>query len=198
MDATTPPIGAASVSRRDFLLAGTALAALAGVPAPGRAQQPVVSSGFWNLPRTLWLCRAATGEELRDVYFYDGHIHAQGYDRVCRLLRDTHTGQAVRMDPVLLDILRGVQGWFEAYGFRRPIMVNSGYRSPHTNSTTEGAALNSLHMRAKAADIWIRDVPSDYLARLGIYLSGGGVGFYPGAGKGFVHVDSGRLRIWRG
>ena len=170
-------------------------AACAGAAAlPLRAQQ--VSEAFWELPRTLWLRRAATGEEIRETYFRDGRLAAQGYERVCTLLRDVRTGQTMRMHPVLLDILRGIQGWLEAYGFARPIIVNSGYRSPGTNANTEGAALGSMHVRGRAADIWIPGVSTDYLARLGLYLSGGGVGFYPR--KGFVHVDSGRLRVWGG
>ena len=100
------------------------------------------------------------------------------------------------MGPVLLDILRGMQGSFEAAGTSRPIILNSGYRSPQTNKKTEGAARNSQHLSGKAADIVIPDVPTDYLAKLALYLQGGGVGFYPS--KGFVHVDSGNLRVWKG
>ncbi len=184
------------VSRRAVLRSAAALAGLLAVPIAARAQQPVASPAFWNLPRTLWLRRAATGEEIRETYFSDGRLQIDGYERVCMLLRDVRTGHAVQMHTVLLDLLRGVQGWLEGYGYRRPIVVHSGYRSPGTNVATEGAALGSMHLRGRAADIRVPGVPTEYLARLGLYLSGGGVGFYPA--RGFVHVDSGRLRAWRG
>ena len=184
------------IPRRTVLRSAAALAGILALHGSARAQQPLASPAFWDLPRTLWLHRAATGEEIRETYFRDGRLQAPGYGQVCMLLRDVRTGQAVQMHAVLLDILRGVQGWLEAYGYLRPIVVNSGYRSAGTNAMTEGAALGSMHLRGRAADIRVPGVPTEYLARLGLYLSGGGVGFYPA--KGFVHVDSGRLRAWRG
>ena len=100
------------------------------------------------------------------------------------------------MNLVLLDILCGVQGWFRAYGVDKPLVINSGYRTKHTNDNTEGSAKNSMHLYGAAADIWMPGVPVDSIAKLGLYLKGGGVGFYPS--RNFVHVDSGRLRTWRG
>ena len=155
-----------------------------------------LSQTFWEQPRTLWLKRTATQEEERLVYWANGQYLPEGYRQACHLLRDTKANQAVTMDPTLLDILRGIQGWFEAAGISKPIIVNSGYRAPRTNANTEGSARNSMHHYGKAADLWLPDVPSDYLARLAMYLQGGGVGVY--AGRGFVHVDSGKLRTWRG
>lgn len=176
--------------RREFL-ARTAAVAIAGtMPSLGLCQS------FWDLPRTLWLKRPATGEEKRVVYWANGAYVTDGYRQVCHLLRDVRAGQTVAMDTVLLDILRGIQGWFEMAQIHRPIVLNSGYRSPKTNQATEGAAWSSQHVAGKAADIWVPDVPADYLASLAAYLQGGGVGVYPA--KGFIHVDSGRLRSWRG
>lgn len=178
------------MQRREFLVkAGAGLLAV-GTPGLGLCQS------FWDYPRTLWLKRPATGEENKIVYWSNGEYVVDGYRQACHLLRDVRADLTVSMDPVLLDILRGIQGWFEMYGIHRPIILNSGYRSPKTNSTTEGAARTSQHVAGKAADIWMQDIPADYLARLAAYLQGGGVGFYPS--KGFIHVDSGKLRSWRG
>ena len=77
------------------------------------------------------------------------------------MLRDVQANQTVAMDPVLHDILRGMQGWYEAAGTSRPIILNSGYRSPQTNKKTEGAARNSQHLSGKAGGIVIPDVPTD-------------------------------------
>jgi len=181
------PIPDRKMNRRQFLIASAAAAA---------APATVFGQSFWDFPRTLWIKRATTGEEDRLVYWANGEYNPDGYRRVCHLLRDVKAQQTVEMDSTLLDILRGIQGWFEAAGIYKPIVVNSGYRSPKTNNSTEGAARNSMHLYGKAVDLWLPDVPAEYLARLALYLQGGGVGVYQG--KGFVHVDSGRLRAWRG
>lgn len=181
-------------SRRSFLKAGALSAAtLCGILPPSVFSQ---TNDFWSLPRTLWLQRPASNETVRETYWYDGKLHEPGYRAICMLLRDVQAGQAVAMDIRLLDILRGVQGWLEAYDKNRPLITTSGYRTPRTNSRTEGAAQNSKHPRGQAWDGRIEGVSTLNLAKFGEYLSGGGVGFYQG--KGFVHLDSGNLRSWRG
>jgi uncharacterized protein YcbK (DUF882 family) len=176
--------------RRSFLRAAAVL------PSMGLIPTIALANDFWSRPRELWLKRSATGEEVKAVYWANGQLHSKGYVDLCRLLRDVKAGQAVQMDIVLLDILRGINGWFDAAGLSRPIVINSGFRTLHTNSGLEGAARNSMHLYAKAADLRMEGIPTAYLAKLGVYLSGGGVGFYQS--KGFVHVDSGRLRTWSG
>ena len=155
-----------------------------------------LAQSFWEYPRSLWLQRPATGEEQKVVYWADGQYDVEGYRRACHMLRDVQANVTVAMDPVLLDILRGIQGWFDIHGLQKPLILTSGYRSPRTNATTEGAARNSQHVAGKAADIRIPDVPASYLGKLAQYFQGGGVGFY--YAKNFVHVDTGRLRVWTG
>lgn len=160
-------------------------------------QNVVNTSDFWSLPRELWLVRRTRSglEQVKSVYWANNDLHVDGYKSICTILRDLNA-PPVQMDFVLLDILRGVQGWLTAYGIHKPIIINSGYRSTTTNAAIEGAARNSMHMYGKAADIWIDGVSTSFIAKLGLYLSGGGVGYY--AAKNFVHVDSGKLRAWRG
>ncbi|WP_241294516.1 YcbK family protein [Burkholderia stabilis] len=181
-----------SLPRRRFLQSTALLTAAAWAPEIF-AQQ---SGDYWSRPRTLWLKRKETGEEVRTVYWADGQLVVDAYVQCCTLLRDVRAGSVVQMNPTLLDILCGVYGWFAQAGMERPIVVTSGYRTNVTNRATEGAARNSMHLVGRAADIRVPDVPTDYLARLGMYLRGGGVGYY--ATKHFVHVDSGRLRTWAG
>lgn len=177
-------------SRRNFLRYAAGLGLVAMLPTT------VLGNDFWSMPRELWLERAETGESIRAQYFANGQILTPGYVATCQLLRDVKARTAVQMSPVLLDILCGMQGWLRAYGVEKPIIVNSGYRTILTNSKIEGAARASMHLWGKAADVRIDGIPTRYLAELGLYLRGGGVGFYPG--KGMVHVDDGRLRVWRG
>lgn len=182
------------LSRRDFMKAGTiAAATVCGLLPPAVLGQ---ENDFWSRPRSLWLQRASTGEMVREVYWHDGKLYEPGYRAICTLLRDVQAGQVVAMDLRLLDVLRGVQGWLEAYDKSRPMITTSGYRTLKTNARTEGASQNSKHPRGQAWDGHIEGVSTINLAKFGEYLSGGGVGFYQG--RGFVHLDSGNLRTWRG
>jgi uncharacterized protein YcbK (DUF882 family) len=145
----------------------------------------------------LWLIRPHTGEGIREVYWYDGQLNVQGYRRLCEFFRDgPPTTAAVQIDVALLDILRGTQGWLEHFGVSRPLFLNSGYRSPAINARTEGAKRNSYHIAGRAADIRIEGVSAEAVARFGLWLSGGGVGFYQA--KNFTHLDSAGIRFWRG
>jgi len=175
--------------RRRFLQGIAGVAAAAAVPAFG---QP---SDFWSLPRELWLYRPSTREHVRAVYWADGQLVPDGYVQLCRLLRDVQANTAVQFDLVTLDIARGVYGWLRANGIDKPLIINSGYRTVHTNSN-EGGARNSLHMKAQALDLRIDGVSPEAVGRFGQYLAGGGVGFYPG--KRFTHLDRGRVRTWVG
>lgn len=180
------------MQRRQFLTAASA-GVIAQILTPTAMAQ---TADFWSLPRTVWLYRTATREQVRETYFADGKIIWGGYARLCQILRDTHANEAVQMSPVLLDILCGVQGWLASNGIQRPLLTNSGYRTAWTNANTEGAARNSLHMEGRAWDGRVPGVATESLARFGLYLSGGGVGFYQA--KNFVHLDDGRMRFWRG
>jgi uncharacterized protein YcbK (DUF882 family) len=175
--------------RRRFLqgLAGVAAAAVA--PAFGQ------SADFWSLPRELWLYRPATGEQVRAVYWADGKLVLDGYVQICGLLRDVQAGATVQFDLVTLDIARGVYGWLRANGIDRPLIINSGFRTAGTNAH-EGGVRNSFHTKAQALDLRIDGVSSEAVGRFGRYLSGGGVGFYPG--KHFTHLDRGAVRTWVG
>lgn len=176
-------------SRRKLLCASAAF--LATVSTRPFAQ----TMNFWDIPRELWLRRPSTGEELRAVYWADGKLVPEGYQAICTLMRDTHQNKTVQMDLVTLDIARGMYGWLKSFGIPRPLIINSGYRDPKTNAS-EGGVRNSLHTKAKALDLRIEGVSTESVTRYGLYLAGGGVGFYPG--KEFTHVDSGQIRFWRG
>lgn len=181
------------MSRRGFLkaAAGIAGAAMCG-PLWANAQ-----TEFWQ-KRELWLYRYATKEQIRATYFADGQLVPEEFNRLCWFMRDSHVNKMVAMDQVLLDVLNGIQGFYRLNGWNYPIVLNSGYRSPETNNKllSEGAAKNSMHLYGKAADIYMPGAPVRDVARLGLHFKQGGVGFYER--KGFVHIDTGNLRTWKG
>jgi len=153
---------------------------------------------FWQRPRSLRLKRQATGEYLDLVYWKDGKLIPENYMRICALMRDVRANKMTYMDPLMLDVLRGVLGYYEAWKWPHPLVITSGYRTPETNNklSKEGAAKNSMHLYGKATDLYMPGVPAKDIGLLGVYMAQGGVGFYPG--RGFTHLDTGRLRTWRG
>lgn len=163
-----------------------------------KAPRGTIPSDFWQRPRELWLRRHRTNEEIRVVYWEDGKLLSEGYWRVCALLRDQTANVMTTMDPTLLDVLRGIHGYYEAWEWRQPIVITSGYRTAKTNAalSKEGAAKNSMHLYGKAVDLFVPGIPPEHIATLGRYLKQGGVGFYPS--RGFTHLDTGKLRAWRG
>jgi uncharacterized protein YcbK (DUF882 family) len=110
-------------------------------------------------------------------------------------LRDFRTGEVHPIDFRLVHILQQIQ---KIAGSSGVFHVISGYRSPKTNKAlrarSTGVAKRSMHMRGKAIDIRLTDLPTCDLRDIAISLKAGGVGYY--AESDFVHVDTGRFRTW--
>lgn len=166
-------------------------ASIAAATLPARAQQ--VISQYYTIP--LWVGR---GSERRQI---DAGT-TEGYKAACWLLRDIRAGDIVgRVTLRTLYTVSWAQAWLAAHWELRPVDFLSGLRTPHTNETTEGAALASLHLPDKqmifrAADWRIQGVPATYLADLARAGAGGGIGIYPWGE--FIHNDDGRPHTWVG
>lgn len=157
-----------------------------------------IPADFWLRPRELWLKRQSTRQEVRVVYWKDGKLLADGYWQACAMLRDVQANVMTTMDPTILDILRGILGYYQAWQYHQPIVLTSGFRTAKTNQSliSEGAAKNSMHLYGKAVDLFVPGIPARDIGILGMNLQQGGVGFYPS--QGFTHLDTGRLRTWVG
>lgn len=145
--------------------------------------------------RALALVHTHTGERLSAVYYEDGAYVAPALRQVNELLRDFRTDTLYPIDPGVLDrlyLLRCAAGSAEAF------QVICGYRSPTTNEAlrraSAGIAQHSLHMEGRAIDVRLPGVKTARLASLARHQQGGGVGYY--RVSDFVHVDTGRVRIW--
>lgn len=168
-----------------------------GVPAADLSQGlklETIEQSFWDCPRELWLYRQDTRESVRATYWANGQLNADGYWKICALLRDIHQNVMTTMDPALLDVLRGILGYYEQWHWPYPLVVTSGFRTERTNNNTEGAARNSMHRYGRATDVYMPGIPVKDLGRLGMYFQRGGVGFYPD--NGFIHLDTGSVRTW--
>lgn len=179
--------------RPDFLtaLAGAALAGLS--PQAVRAATPNPTR------RILWLRREGYGDEIVAPFCIDGRtVYMPGYRQICWLMRDRNIAAAqgyVAFDIVEIEALWEVQHALGLLGIRQPLVITSGYRSPETNAATEGAARNSMHLYAKAADMYVpglsmRDLFDTCWSR----SVSGGMGYY----DSHVHLDTGTRRWWVG
>lgn len=85
----------------------------------------------------------------------------------------------------------------------KPLRVISGFRTPSHNARV-GARPTSLHVTARALDLACTGMSADQLAaawRRLVLLErapDGGLGVYPRKWGGWIHVDTGRPRRWRG
>jgi len=197
-------IGApALLSRRRVLkTAAAALVAGAGLrAAPAWCQQaqaagaPDLGSPFWASDRRLSL-RHASGDVIDEVYWAEGQLNVPGYLNFCRFFRDRVVGEVVTIDVALFDILYGIAGWLRYYNVSSGFVATSCHRERHRNRLIEGAALDSRHISGQAVDGYIPGVNTLMLASFARWLGAGGVGWYPQ--RGFVHVDTGTRRTWRG
>jgi uncharacterized protein YcbK (DUF882 family) len=205
-------------SRRLFLQQSLALAglaaplgrAVAGAPATDLAPPPdlfdaqLLDLDFWVKPRTLSVVRPQSGERARVLYWKDGDLIPSAYEELCHILRDVQGKKMAQMDPKLLETLWGTQAFVARYGIDQPLEILSGYRTAATNNRLieQGipAARQSLHLKAKAADIRIARLTPDVLGGLIRSFRQGGVGFYyrEGPRGGWIHTDTGLQRTWNG
>jgi len=146
--------------------------------------------------RSLQLYRPQSGESLSITYMRDGSWQGDAYSRICWLLRDVSANAWVAMDPRLIAIMDWTQRFLRNHGYSSPLLITSGYRSLKTNSQLENAARNSQHLYGKAIDLRINGLSTSYLGQLFKWLGQGGVGTYES--KNFIHLDTGRVRSWRG
>jgi len=147
--------------------------------------------------RCLQLSSPQSNERVSFCYWKkDAGFQKDGYLQAVHILRDVEYRQVHYIDPHLLDVLFLIQQWLIQEGRPSEIQILSGYRTPAHNFRLEGAAKQSLHMQGMAADIYIPVLATKVLALMSRYVGAGGVGVY--LDKNFIHVDTGRVRQWRG
>ncbi|WP_299443955.1 DUF882 domain-containing protein [uncultured Rhodospira sp.] len=220
---SNPDSSVPTATRRRVLVAGAALGAatltplapsLAAVPLPPGEKPPVpllfrlgrkpippghvpAAPTAGPLTRSLALDNINTGERLTVTYLENGRYVPDALRALNHILRDRRTDEVAPIDPALLNLLSDISARLET---RAPIEIISAYRAPETNATMRragrGVAKKSYHMRGMAADIAVPGVSLGDLRRLALAMDRGGVGYYPRSG--FVHVDVGPPRSWRG
>jgi uncharacterized protein YcbK (DUF882 family) len=184
-------------NRRELIRFGLAagVAGIASLPAQGWASTALTAAPAAIRPRVLAVQNLHTGEKIEACYWENGKFVPDALNKV---LRDHRSGDVHMMDTGLYDILTSVAGKLE----KRPtFQIISGFRSPKTNAMLRksgggGVATHSLHMDGKAMDVRLPGTSLAELHRAALGLKKGGVGYYPVSN--FVHVDTGRVRQWKG
>lgn len=185
------------MDRRSFLLLGVKAAAgiLAAKTAPVWAASRIPSCTPGKEARNLAFYHTHTRECLDITYARNGIYDLKAMRQISMYLRDFRTSEMHPIDPEVLDILWRIQ---QELSCSSTYEVISGYRSPGTNRflrrRSRGVAERSLHMQGKAIDIRLTGRHTSSLRDCAIALEAGGVGYY--AESDFVHIDTGRVRIW--
>ena len=176
-------------SRRQFLRAGSGIAASLLLPATGFARAAS------HRERTLSFYNTHTDERLKTCYWAEGDYLPEGLQEINTILRDHRTGDIHDMDRDLVDLLYLLQNQVES---KQTFQIISGYRSPKTNAMlnkkSSGVAKRSYHMQGMAIDIRLNGCDLKQLHKAAVSLKAGGVGYYPS--PDFIHVDVGRVRQW--
>jgi uncharacterized protein YcbK (DUF882 family) len=188
MSMTRPGAAIMRLPRREAIKAMAAAAA--AVVWPSR----VIGAGRRE-PRVVELVHTHTREQLSLTVRAGASQSPDALAALDRFLRDHRTGDIHPIDPALLEILADLH---DAVGAAGPFHVISGYRSPRTNAVlrerSRGVAAGSLHVEGRAIDVRLPGVDSARLRDAAIGLRRGGVGYY--ASSDFVHLDTGRVRVW--
>lgn len=177
-------------SRRRFLQIGLCAAACLALPGQALASMPRLKG-----ERRLQLHNLHTDERLHVSYWKDGEYCRPSLEKINGILRDFRTGEVFPIRPKLLDLVHDLQTKLNNHN---TIEIISGYRSPKTNSmlcrASGGVAHKSLHMQGMAMDLRLNGSSLRQVQTAALFMSRGGVGYYPDSG--FVHVDIGRVRKW--
>lgn len=177
-------------SRRALLGAFAGICAIAAAPVYAKA--PGLLRGAGDV-RRIRMYSQRTGESVDTIYYADGQYIPEAVSEISHFMRDWRQNETRTYDPRNLDNLASVTLLTEA---SEPYLMISGYRTPKTNGMLRGAASNSYHMKAMAADIRLKSRDVRQISRAALAAKGGGVGTYNRSN--FVHIDSGPIRTWRG
>ncbi len=184
----------AAITRRGLLGAFAGISTVAAAPAYANVFGFLKGAGD---VRRLRMYSQRTGEMLDTIYWIEGEYIEQALGEINWFMRDWRTSEVIEYDVRNIDILAAAHRLLET---SEPFNLLSGYRSPKTNAmlrrNNRGVATKSYHMKGMAADLKLRSRSVHQMASAGLACRSGGVGRY--ARSGFVHMDCGPVRSWKG
>jgi uncharacterized protein YcbK (DUF882 family) len=177
-------------SRRTVLGIFATLGAVAAAPVYAKAPGFLRKSGDI---RRVRMYSQRTGESLDAIYYVDGKYIPEVLNEVTYFMRDWRENKTMKYDPRNLDTLAAT---LQLMDTNEPYLMISGFRTARTNRMLRGAASNSFHMRAMAADVRLKSRSINSISKAAFACNGGGVGIY--GRSNFVHMDCGPVRSWKG
>lgn len=184
-----------SLTRRHFLRNSCIIGAGAGI---ATAAPNAFAKAASSQERILSFVNIHTGEKIVSPFWEDGTYLQDAIAEISHVLRDHRTGEAMPIDKKLFDYLHKLQ---QLVGSTKRFEVISGYRSPKSNkllrkADSKGVAKKSFHMKGQAIDVRLPGTDLAKLQKAARQLQMGGVGYYPNSG--FIHLDTGWARSWKG
>lgn len=143
--------------------------------------------------RRIRLRNARTGEALDTAYWADGAYIGEALTEISFFMRDWRQNEVRQYHPANIDILAATQAMLDT---TEPYLVICHFCAPQSTRALQGAASESYHMKAMAADLRLQSRDIRQITSAALVSRGGGVGTY--GRSNFVHVDSGPVRAWRG
>ena len=179
---------------RRFILGAFAASVITAAPTFTKAAGFLRGAG--NI-RSLNMISRRTGERFRGVYCIDNKYIPEVLEEINFVMRDWRRNEIKTIDKRTIDIIAASHNLLNT---DEPYTLLSGYRSAKTNAMlrrrSRSVARNSLHMTGQAADVRLSSRSVKQVYKAAAKCSGGGVGRY--YRSGFVHIDCGPLRTWRG
>ena len=179
---------------RRFILGAFAASAITAAPTFTKAAGFLRGAGDI---RSLNIISRRTGERFRGVYCIDNKYIPEVLEEINFVMRDWRRNEIKTIDRRTIDIIAASHNLLNT---DEPYTLQSGYRSAKTNAMlrrrSRSVARHSLHMTGQAADVRLSSRSVKQVYKAAAKCSGGGVGRY--YRSGFVHIDCGPLRTWRG
>lgn len=185
-------------SRRDFLKVSSILLA-SGILTTASAKKIDIEKlfAFKNETKRLHLYSVNSKKIIDIEYYENGKYIKEGLHQIYKLMADRRTGEVATIDKDLIESMYEVQTKLNT---SKPISILSGYRSLETNANmalhSDGVSTNSYHTKGKAVDLYVQGISIHEIHGMVNKIHTGGIGYYPTSG--FVHMDAGPSRTWRG
>jgi len=179
---------------RRFILGAFAASAITAAPTFAKATGFLRGAGDI---RSLNIISRRTGERFKGIYCIDNKYIPEVLEEINFVMRDWRRNEIKAIDRRTIDIIAASHNLLDT---DEPYTLLSGYRSAKTNEMlrrrSRSVARHSLHMTGQAADVRLSSRSVKQVYKAAAKCSGGGVGRY--YRSGFVHMDCGPIRRWRG
>lgn len=185
-------------TRRDFLKVSSIFLA-SGILTNAYAKKMDIEKlfAFKNETKKLHLYSVNSKKIINIEYFENGKYISEGLNEIYKLMGDRRSGEVAAINKNLIESIYDVQTKLNT---SQPISIISGYRSLESNMKMamehSGVAMDSYHIKGKAVDLCVKGISTGELHGIVSKVHTGGIGYYPSSG--FVHMDAGPERAWRG